>query len=313
MKYLKRYNEGFLDYFKKNTPDDKITLDMINRLKKVKDINPYSIQEIEDTAKELPPWMLRFVGEPTQDHRNNEETEYFSKIYLVKFDDVDIVITNDRHDLIYTQTGAPAGYEKCKNPWKFFIGSDISDLAERIKSKESYREKLFHLVDKIYTEDIQRKRINRITSEINPGADLLESNRGSGNASFNWLTKQNNEKYFELVEILQSKLFDDYNVVSTTNESFDDYGSDDYPHHKFWSFRAVGVAPIKTSDIGDYPINGLIVYNIGKNEKNEFYNSLIGLKDMVKDYLDKELVVSEESVDSGESNDYNIRLVDSIS
>jgi hypothetical protein len=139
-----------------------------------------------------------------------------------------------------------------------------------------------------------------------------ESNSGSGNASFNWLTKQNNEKYFELVEILQSKLFDDYNVVSTTNESFDDYGSDDYPHHKFWSFRAVGVAPIKTSDIGDYPINGLIVYNIGKDEKDEFYNSLIGLKDMVKDYLDKELVVSEDPLDSGES-DYTIKLVDSIS
>ena len=133
-----------------------------------------------------------------------------------------------------------------------------------------------------------------------------ESNSGSGNASFNWVNKQNNEIYFELVEILQSKLFDDYDIVATTNESFD-YGSDDYPHHKFWSFRAVGVAPIKTSDIGDYPINGLIVYNIGKDEKDEFYNSLIGLKDMVKDYLDKELVVSEELLDNEES-DYIITL-----
>ena len=149
-----------------------------------------------------------------------------------------------------------------------------------------------------------------------------ESNSGSGNASFNWLTKQNNEIYFELAEILQSKLFDDYDIVTTTDENFDDYGSDDYPHHKFWSFRSVGVAPIKTSDIGDYPINGLIVYNIGKDEKDEFYigkdekdefyNSLIGLKDMVKDYLDKELVVSEELLDN-EGSDYIITLVDSIS
>ena len=172
MKYLKRYNEGFLDYFKKNTPDDKITLDIIKRLEKVKDINPYEIVEIMNTQEELPLWMGKFVGNPTQDHRNNEETEYFSKIYVVRFDDVDIVITNDRHDLV-TQTGEPAGHEKCKNPWKFFIGSDISDLSERIRSKESYRVKLFHLVDKIYTEDIQRKRINRISSEINPAADLL--------------------------------------------------------------------------------------------------------------------------------------------
>lgn len=140
-----------------------------------------------------------------------------------------------------------------------------------------------------------------------------ESNSGSGNASFNWLTKQNNEIYFELVKILQSTfLFDDYDIVATTDESFDDYDSPFYPHHKFWSFRSVGVAPIKTSDIGDFPISGLIVYNISGDEKDEFYNSLIGLKDMVKDYLDKELVVSEDSLDSGES-DYTITLVDSIS
>jgi hypothetical protein len=305
MRYLKRYNEGFLDYFKKNTPDDKITLDIINRLEKVKDINPYQIKEIMNTQGELPPWMLRFVGEPTQDHRNNE---YFSKIYLVKFDDVDIVITNDRHNLIHTQTGAPAGYEKCKNPWKFYLGSDISDLAERIRSKESYRKKLFYLVDKIYTEDIQRKRINRIRSEINPGADLLESNSGSGNTSFNWINKQNNEIYFELAEILQSKLFDDLDIVTTTDESFDDYDSPFYPHHKFWSFNSVGLAPVKTSDIGDNAIYGIYVYNISKDEKDGFFNSLIGLKDMVKDYLDKELVVTEEPLDSGES-DYIIKLV----
>jgi hypothetical protein len=142
-----------------------------------------------------------------------------------------------------------------------------------------------------------------------------ESNRGSGNASFNWVNKQNNEKYFELAEILQSKLFDDYDVVKTTNESFD-YGSDDYPHHKFWSFRAEGVVPIKTSDIGDFPISCLYVYNISAGEKDEFYNSLIGLKDMVKDYLDKKLVVSEEIGDtSGEGGivsnylyDYTITL-----
>ncbi|HOB25690.1 MAG TPA: hypothetical protein PKG93_00885 [Bacilli bacterium] len=123
--------------------------------------------------------------------------------------------------------------------------------------------------------------------------------------------KQNNEIYFELAEILQSKLFDDYDVIATTNEVFN-YGSDDYPHHKFWSFIAVGVSPIKTSDIGDFPITGLYVYNIGKDEKDEFYNSLINLKDMVKDYLGKELVVSEELVDFEES-DYIIKLVELIS
>ena len=141
---------------------------------------------------------------------------------------------------------------------------------------------------------------------------LLESNSGSGNTSFNWITKQKNEKYFELAEILQSKLFDDLNIVATTDERFDDYDPDDlncyYPRHKFWSFKLLGVVPIRTSEIGDHPINGIYVYNISADEKDEFYNSLIGLKDMVKDYLDKELVVSEDSLDSGES-DYTITLV----
>jgi hypothetical protein len=137
---------------------------------------------------------------------------------------------------------------------------------------------------------------------------LLESNSGSGNTSFNWITKQKNEKYFELAEILQSKLFDDLNIVATTDEKFDDIDSEDYPYHKFWSFRASGVVPIRTSEIGDHPINGIYVYNISADEKDEFYNSLIGLKDIVKDYLDKELVVSEDSLDSGES-DYTITLV----
>jgi hypothetical protein len=135
-----------------------------------------------------------------------------------------------------------------------------------------------------------------------------ESNSGSGNASFNWINKQNNEKYFELAEILQSKLFDDLDIVTTTDENFDDYDSPFYPHHKFWSFKSAGVVPIRTSEIGDNAIYGIYVYNISKDEKDEFFNSLIGLKDMVKDYLDKELVVTEEPLDSGES-DYFIKLV----
>jgi hypothetical protein len=136
---------------------------------------------------------------------------------------------------------------------------------------------------------------------------LNESNSGSGNASFNWINKQNNEKYFELAEILQSKLFDDLNIVATTDEGFDDNEYSFYPHHKFWSFRVAGVVPIRTSEIGDFPINGIYVYNISRDEKDEFYNSLISLKDVVNNYLDKELVVSEELIDV-DNFDYTITL-----
>jgi hypothetical protein len=36
----------------------------------------------------------------------------------------------------------------------------------------------------------------------------------SGNTSFDWLKKQSNERYIDLMYILQSDLFDDYDIVS---------------------------------------------------------------------------------------------------
>ena len=62
MKHLNSYNEGFLDYFKKDTPDDKITMDMIHRLEKVKDKNPYHIEEIMDGNGKLPEWLSSYKG-----------------------------------------------------------------------------------------------------------------------------------------------------------------------------------------------------------------------------------------------------------
>lgn len=169
MKNLKSYNEGFLDYFKKDTNDDKVTLDMIHRLEKVKDNNPYDISDIMIEDKKLPTWMQN-VKDTTE---NGVGSEYYSVIYIVRFDDVDLVISNDRHKLVYQNTGRPAGEKKCVNKWKLFIGNNTG-LCERIRSKESYRIKLFKLIDKIYKEDRERKRFDRIQSEINPAADLID-------------------------------------------------------------------------------------------------------------------------------------------
>ncbi len=169
MKHLKSYNEGFLDYFKKDTDDDKITLDMIHRLEKVKDNNPYEIHDIMIEDMRLPAWMSK-AADSTE---NGVKSEYYSVIYVVRFDDVDILISNDRHNLVYANTGLPAGEKKCVNKWKMFIGNNTG-LCERIRSKESYRIKLFHLIDKIYKEDKERKRFDRIQTEINPAADLID-------------------------------------------------------------------------------------------------------------------------------------------
>ena len=169
MRHLKNFNEGFLDYFKKDSSDDKLTLDMMHRLEKVKDSNPYEIHDIMKEDMRLPAWMQN-AADTTE---NGTGSEYYSVIYVVRFDDVDILISNDRHNLVNVQTGAPAGYNKCVNKWKLFIGNNTG-LCERIRSKESYRIKLFHLIDKIYKEDIERKRIDRIQTEINPAADLID-------------------------------------------------------------------------------------------------------------------------------------------
>ena len=43
MKHLKKYNEGFFDFFRKKSEDDKIALEFIKRLERVKGISPYTL------------------------------------------------------------------------------------------------------------------------------------------------------------------------------------------------------------------------------------------------------------------------------
>lgn len=132
-----------------------------------------------------------------------------------------------------------------------------------------------------------------------------ESNSGSGNTSFEWLNKQNNERYFELVDILQSKLFDDYNIVSATDENFDD---DNKPEHYFWLYQVNGklVAPKDLTGV----IDSIFVYNISEEDHVKFFESLKGLETIVEDITGKQLFISEEVyvTDEVEIYDYIIKL-----
>ena len=136
----------------------------------------------------------------------------------------------------------------------------------------------------------------------------------SVNTSFDWLRKQNNERYIDLMYILQSDIFDDFNIVSKTDE---DFNGEDYPEHKFWMFRmkesaTSGNLAFDTSspgEIGDRTIDSIIVYNISKSERDSFYNEVLELKEKVKDLIGKELVISEEIIDDGYTYDYIIKLV----
>lgn len=132
-----------------------------------------------------------------------------------------------------------------------------------------------------------------------------ESNSGSGNSSFEWLNKQNNESYFELVDILQSKLFDDYNIISATDENFDD--DDNKPEHYFWLYQVNGklVAPKDLNGV----IDAIFVYNISEEDRVGFFESLKGLETIVEDITGKQLFISEEVyVDEVEIYDYIIKL-----
>lgn len=125
-----------------------------------------------------------------------------------------------------------------------------------------------------------------------------------------------NENYIDLMYILQSDLFDDYDIVSKTDESFE-MGIDEpgYPQHKFWAFRHIsGQDNEDTSDVNtDKDIKSIIVYNISDDEKDSFWNSLIEIKDKVRSLIGKELSIEEEGIGTPECPsyfDYIIKLGD---
>jgi len=138
----------------------------------------------------------------------------------------------------------------------------------------------------------------------------------SGNASFDWLRKKSNERYIDLMYILQSDVFDDYKIVSKSDESFEmGTGEEGYPEHKFWVFRmkesqSTDVDTSNPGDIGDMTIDYIVVYNISESEKDRFYNEVLELKEKVKDLIGKELIISEEIIDDGYNYDYIIKLSD---
>lgn len=145
--------------------------------------------------------------------------------------------------------------------------------------------------------------------------NIFESGFESGNASFDWLRKQNNERYIDLMYILQSDIFDEFNIISKTDETFEmGFDSEGYPEHKFWVFRmkesrSTDVDTSNPDKIGDKTIDYMIVFNIQKGEKDHFWNEVSSLKEKVQDLIGKELVISEEIIDDGYNYDYIIKLM----
>lgn len=153
MEYIKTY-EGF---FTKESEDDKIAKGLINRLKKVKGESPYRIEK-KDTIDNDAGSILKYVT-------------HFDDLSIITgrvtfYRDVPSEVA-DEWNLNWRQRNFPKN-----NPF-YSTKVECTGEWEELKCKLKYQEELFDLVKKVYEQDIESRRINRISSEYNPGADLL--------------------------------------------------------------------------------------------------------------------------------------------
>lgn len=125
-----------------------------------------------------------------------------------------------------------------------------------------------------------------------------------------------NELYIELVDILYTEIFDDFGIVSKTDETFSE--NEPQPKNKFWTYKLESSSNINDTtsnfnEIDSKKINSIFIYNIPESEKDEFWNILFNeVAERVKSQLNQELVISEESVFIDELNadvyDYILKL-----
>lgn len=113
------------------------------------------------------------------------------------------------------------------------------------------------------------------------------------------LSNNRNELYRDLVDILYTDIFDEFNISERTDEVFDDNSN---PENKFWNYRLEfsknsNDDTSNFDEIGDKKINSIVIYNISEDEKDKFWNILYEeVRQRVKSQLNQELVIFEESV-----------------
>jgi len=174
MKHLKKFNEngeavafkntyqaadlleeGLFDFFsKKVTEDDKIALEYIKRLKKVKGISPYKItKDAISSAWTSALWEVDFEDTPI-------------KLYVVKsssgFD------VQSQELLISKKLTKYSRYE--------FYGLKIKceGESEICKSSAKVLKELAELIESVYENDKEARRIENISINMNAAADLID-------------------------------------------------------------------------------------------------------------------------------------------
>ena len=158
MKYIKTY-EGLFDFFREKSEDDKIALEFIKRLKRVKGISPYPL-----SSKKV----------------SYEDSELMR--YRVIFDDTPIRIgrysvTNPRITRGWdkeTQKGwIEQGAVKKNNKVFYALIIETTDDHEGVLASWNILEELFDLTEKVFKENKTAIRIKNIQDEMNPAADVL--------------------------------------------------------------------------------------------------------------------------------------------
>ncbi len=140
MKHIRPINE-FFDFLRKDGEEDKIALEFAKRLEKAKLVqNPYDIKKIN--KGDLP---ASFTSKSIYDI-----------FYSVIFDDVTLI------------TAFGVSSKSGGNLYKLMIDE------EEINCKESYAKKIFNFTNEIYQRDLKRNKLDKLKSNINPAADLLE-------------------------------------------------------------------------------------------------------------------------------------------
>jgi hypothetical protein len=149
---LKTY-EGFFDFFKKkDSEDDKIALTFIDRLGKVKAISPYDIKVIVSEHGE--------AGKLTK--------------FIVTFDDLVLIVKQADFSKPYPDNKRYRYNISVECSGDYEKSVECSGDYEKVKCREKYERDLFNLINRVYKRDIEARRLNRIKSEINPSADLID-------------------------------------------------------------------------------------------------------------------------------------------
>ena len=158
MKHLKTY-EGLFDLFRKKSEDDKLALDFMKRLQRIKGLSPYKIEK--------------------GTHGTIEGQEYWTS-YRIFFDDTPIIVTKAQADRKYKQgwnaetqeSWIKHGYVKKNNHTFFGVIAEYVD--EPIVCSPSIAEDLFDLTEEVYNRNIKLSRIKKIRDDMNPAADKLD-------------------------------------------------------------------------------------------------------------------------------------------